>query len=285
MRSSDQRYFQVRRTKREANPHLEVADALAMAREDIKTAPVLYTLVRRSAPEFTHVMLACGRTANDFRRNFRRGPARHNVIPAKDIAPHAALLTEKLDGYTCIRLNREQYWNLKTRCGKVKPQDAVVHDPQGQWWSLLCYFMLRGPQADNLGLLTDLRGMAVRLFDPESKADIAKHVTKAIERHERWMARAIPAYPEKASEIYRRVFLSAQAALARWVELEWEAKGIPLLQAQIRVEMEKALVILEAYAAGGDVKRAALDPDTRGRHCSDATLRKRIAKFVDCRYV
>lgn len=124
-----------------------------MVRKDRSIAPVLYHLVRQSTAEYTHVMLACGRTSTDFRRNFRRGAARHNQIPASDIAPHAALLVDRFDGFTLFRLTKEQYWNLKERSGKVRPQDAVIHDPQGQWWSLLLHFSLSGPKAENVNLL------------------------------------------------------------------------------------------------------------------------------------
>ena len=285
-RSSDQRYFQARRTKRKPNLFPEIADAISMAKQNPSMAPIVYHLARASSVEFTHIMLACGRTAHDFRRNFRRGSAGHNTIPATDLVPYDDLRPAKLDGYVCFRLTREQYWNVKTRAGKVRIQDAVVHDPQGQWWSLLLHYMLKGPSVEHLGLLIDFQKWKVKLLDPEREEDCLKLYTKLSERHERYLASAEPDFPEREAEVSGKLIDVHLEALQKWVALLDEAKGLDKLVPQIRLEIEKSLVVIEAFVTGGDVQKAALDPDTSGRHCSLSALTKRLAKcasFFDAR--
>lgn len=281
MRSSDQRYFQVRRTKREVNLWDELGPAIAGAKRDGEMNPALSALLERSAEEYTHVLLACGRTASDFRRNYRRGCARHNIIEAREIAPLDSLLEARLDGYHVLRLTREQHWNVRNRFGKLRPQDQLVHDPQGRIWKGLIASSIAGPSADRIDTLGDLRGQRVSLFSLNNPFDLVELLRKEMERRLRGMAtRVDEKYPELSP------IKSRNLALRRYVKIKklrgYEPDGIETFsRADVRKRLEEHLVVVEAYVEGRDVRAAYCDPDTSQRHCSEARLFARLSRVED----
>lgn len=281
MRSSDQRYFQVRRTKREANLYPEIAALLSDARRVGEVTSALEEAVQLSAQEFTHILLACGRTANDFRRNFRRGCANHNIVTAAEIAPYEALLSERLDGYVCYRLSKEQHWNVRERFGKLRPQDVLIHDPQGGLWTRLIEGRIAGPDLERLGILSDLRERGEALFDLDDALDLSTLLLKELERRFRsYAAGASDAMPEFTDVGLRNAAVREYVKIKRL--LTWEPDYETMFsKADVRERLEQCLVVVEAYVDGGDVRAALFDPDTSKRHCSEARLFARLSHVED----
>jgi hypothetical protein len=281
MRSSDQRYYHVRRTKREVNLYPEVDAAFTAARRDSSAIPELDHLIERSAREFSHVLLACGRTANDFRRSFRRGCARHNIIKASEIAPYEALLPEKLDGFVCLRLSKEQSWNVKERWGKLQPQDCLVHDPQGVIWTRLAHGSIAGPDPERLGILTDLQDRCIRFGEIDTVEGLAHVVVKLLQRQLRSLAnKTSEHHPELTDTGYRNLAMEKFVAIRKLLTYEPDYM-ITHSKADVRKALEECLVCVEAYVEGGNVRAAYCDPDTSQRHCSEERLHARIARVED----
>ena len=281
MKSSDQRYFQVRRTKREANLHPEIGLALTKARSDPSGVDHLNQLIEQSAHEFSHILLACGRTATDFRRNYRRGSASHNIVEANKIAPHSALQPAKLDGFVCLRLSKEQTWNVKGRFGKLRPQDVLIHDPQGTIWKGLVAASLAGSRDRHVELLADLRQRPKTLIDWEDATDVSHLLVKELERQLRGLAHREDEDFPQLGEIGAR-----NLALRKYVKVKKLLTGEPdyistFTSVDVRVALEKCLVCVEAYVDGGNVRAAYCDPDTSQRHCSAARLTARISRVED----
>jgi hypothetical protein len=282
VRSSDARYFQVRRTKREVNLWDELGPAIAAAKRDGDMNPALSDMLERSAEEYTHVLLACGRTAHDFRRNFRRGCAAHNVVEAREIAPVDILLRVQLDGFKMLRLTREQHWNVKERMGKVRAQDALVHDPQGRVWKELIAASIAGASVDNIDIFDSLIEHRVKLVDWNSPFDQVDMLVKEMERR----LRAGASRPVTEENPEWSPIKAANIALRAYVAIKklrgYEPDGIHTFsRADVRKELEAQLVIVEAYVEGRNVRVAYCDPDTSGRHCSEARLFARLSRVED----
>jgi len=157
VRSSDQRYYHVQRTRREVEDFtVEIVRALRDARTEGKLDE-LDDVIERSACEYTSILLACGRTANDFRQSFRRGAAGFHVVTAAQVVPRELLLEERLDGYSLLRLSREQTRIVKAKSEKLYARDKLFHDPQGAVWAKIMRAMLSGLSEDHLDLLDDIR--------------------------------------------------------------------------------------------------------------------------------
>jgi len=268
MRSSDQRYFQVRRTKREANLYPEIATALADAKRDPAAIPALNSLIEQSAHEFSHILLASGRTATDFRRNYRRGCARHNMVAANDIAPHASLLVERLDGYQVMRLSKEQTANIKMRWVKLRTCDLLIHDPQGVLWARIIGASLSASNEDNLGLLGYLRDRGENLV-----ADKAVMGTQeAVDRAAKQLVRFVSSFGDNTPDWMEEWDAERQEREARFAwrranrMIREGAEWHQMNDAEFRLEIEKQIVIAEAFLDGGNVMAAYHDPDTSKRH-------------------
>ena len=280
MRSSDARYFQVRRTKRNVNLWDELAPVIAAARREGGLNSALLDLIERSAEEYTHVLLACGRTASDFRRNYRRGCAAHNIVEAREIAPHDALLAERLDGYQALRLTREQHWNVKNRFGKLRAQDQLFHDPQGRVWKELMAGAVAGPSGERVDILTALREEPVELFSLNDPFDLVELLGKEMERRLRGMATPTDEVPELSAIGARNLALREFVAIRKL--RTYEPDGITTFsRADARKRLEEHLVVVEAYVEGRNVRAAYADPDTSGRHCSEARLFARLSRVED----
>lgn len=169
MRSSDQRYYHVQRPKRTAEDFtVEIVKALQRARidGDIKG---LDDVLGRSASEYPVVLLACGRTANDFRRSFRRGVGGYHNIPFNNLAPLDLLVDERLDGYAAMRLSREQHANVKDKSEKLYERDRLISDPQGTTWTQLIHAHMAGQREEHIDLLLNLRDRG-RVLNEQDRA-------------------------------------------------------------------------------------------------------------------
>jgi len=157
VRSSDQRYFHVQRTKR---PTEQYGDQIVHARQTARTTGTteqLDAVIRESAVEHPVVLLACGRTANDFRRQFRRGTPAYHGVAANDVAPIDLLRDEKLDGYVVMRLTREQHRAVRDKAEKLYGRDRLLSDPQGAIWTQVVHASLAGEREEHIDLLANLR--------------------------------------------------------------------------------------------------------------------------------
>lgn len=278
MRSSDQRYHEVRRVKRDVPQYsVQLVKALRDARLDVDAMPALERVVRDSAQEFTHLLLCTGITATDFRRNFRHGSAGYHVITGVQLAGRAALLGENLDGFSVLRMSKDQTWNVKQRWAKLRRADVLIHDPQGAHWYKLLAAMLDGQRDENVGLLADLRDRGVSLVAENAitgTQDAVEHAARNLVRH-------IRSWAENPPETMK--WDDAYAARGAWTGLNerlrmgssWYKHETP---EDHRVEIEKALVVCEAFLDGKDVREAFYDPDTSGRHCSASRLAARIER-------
>jgi hypothetical protein len=278
-KSSDQRYFQARRPKRDTS-HIErwgqsFVTTLRDVRSDTSQFPRLEMLVRESAAEFSQLLLACGRTSHDFRRNFRRGAANWNVIVANDLAAMDDLRRERLDGFSIIRLSREQAQAVKAKWRKLRDQDYLFHDPQGSAWTLLLRSHVLG-QRDGLELVMGLRTgkqLALKRFQSAEQAKYAWFRERDLEHRrlssEQWEWRYDTEQEDEASICF-------SMALADY-QLKWR-KPTREPQAKIRARMEHNLLVAEAFVDGADMSKAIFDPfpDTSGRHCSEKRLRERF---------
>lgn len=169
MRSSDQRYYDVQRPKRTAEDFtVEIVKALQRARieGDIEG---LDDVLRRSASEYPVVLLACGRTANDFRRSFRRGVGGYHSIAFNNLAPLELLVDERLDGYAAMRLSREQHRNVKDKAEKLYERDRLIDDPQGAIWTQLIHAHNAGHKEEHIDLLLNLRDRG-RVLNEQDRA-------------------------------------------------------------------------------------------------------------------
>ncbi|WP_293984906.1 hypothetical protein [Sphingobium sp.] len=114
-------------------------------------------IIRESAAEYPAILLACGRTANDFRRAFRRGAAGYHNISANNLAPMELLRDEALDGYAVMRLTREQTTTVKGKAEKLFARDRLIDDPSGAIWLEVIHAHLAGEREAHLDLLLNLR--------------------------------------------------------------------------------------------------------------------------------
>ncbi len=157
MRSSDQRYYHVQRTKRAGEQYgAHIVAALQLARSEGQTEQ-LNAVIHDSAVEHPVVLLACGRTATDFRRQFRRGTPGYHCIAANDVAPIDLLRDEKLDGYVAMRLTREQHRAVRDKAEKLYGRDRLLSDPQGAIWKELVSASIAGQREEHIDLLANLR--------------------------------------------------------------------------------------------------------------------------------
>jgi len=303
-KSSDQRYFQVRRTKRHVDSHDGIIDAIRSARLSDEAWPALESAVAASASEFTHVMLACGRTSTDFRCNVLRGCADHNLIKASEIEPYDNLLAAKLDGYSLLRLSQEQHWNVKQRWAKLREQDVIIHDSQGSIWIKALRAAIDGPKFNQNVVLLDIQADGQRLVakrngdqqavdqllasaahkqlsaiadDLNHYAPAIERITKELERGFRGEANATRLVPEfsdvAAWNIALRKLKDAYDLHRAYLD---DANAE--IRVGLRIEIEKRLVVAEAYVAGDDIRAAIFDPDTSNRHGRDASLKNRIER-------
>lgn len=169
MKSSDQRYFHVQRTKRDAQ---DFTREIVIALRDARTAGKLDALdvvIRESAIEYPTILMCCGRTANDFRRSFRRGPAGYHNVTANNLCPVELLRDEALDGYALIRLTREQARTIKDKAEKLYKRDRIIDDLQGAVWVEVMRAHLTGQSEEHLELLLDLRDRG-RVANPNDRA-------------------------------------------------------------------------------------------------------------------
>ena len=272
MKSSDQRYFQVRRPKSQINRYVELAKALRDARHDPLKVIEVDKLVAASTTDFTHVMLVCGRTAKDFRRNFRRGCAEFNTVTAVQLVPYETLLKAELDGYSLLRLTKEQHWNVKQRWGKLREQDALLHDPQGAFWTRVLRALLDGRHDGHLSILTDIRDKGQRLVQARlgtsSEADKDRYV-REFGRAQRKRRDEVMS-PEECYDNARRVWVElndylSQAGTPQYLRISHNGRHSKISRAEWRLCVERCLLELEAVAVG-DFRRVFFNPDTSSRH-------------------
>lgn len=174
MRSSDQRYYHVQRTKREVQDFTKaIVIALRDARLEGKI-DALDAIVRDSACEYRTILICCGRTANDFRRAFRRGPAGYHNVQANNLAPVDLLRDEALDGYSIIRLTREQARTVKDKAYKLYQRDRIIDDPQGAIWAKVMRATLTGQLEEHMDLLLNLRDRG-RILNAADRSDYHLH--------------------------------------------------------------------------------------------------------------
>lgn len=279
MRSSDQRYFHVQRVKRDVTAvsecQAEIVLALRVARQDPSALENLANLIRASAAEFSHLLLACGRTATDFRRNFRRGPAAHNIIYANDLADMASLQVARLDGFAVIRLSKEQARTVKAKWRKLRDQDHLVHDPQGQVWTALMSASLSG-DCSGLDHLAGLRA-GEQLALARLRGD--KEAAYAWFRERDLRERANVHNPDfiEPDHIELEAMQCFSWALNEY-QMEWRKPGAWENPGAVRKRIECNLVVAEAFAAGKGFAAAYGAPDTSGRHCSERRLRQRLQR-------
>ncbi len=176
MRSSDKRYYHVQRPKRSAQDYtVDIVKALRDARLTGERGG-LEAVIRDSAVEYPAILLACGITANDFRRSFRRGSAGYHNVQANNLADIEALRAERLDGYSVMRLTREQHKSVKDKSEKLRAGDRLISDPQGKLWMEVLVCMLAGQQDDHIDVLEGLRGQG-RVMGDRSGYDIGPSPT------------------------------------------------------------------------------------------------------------
>lgn len=280
MRTSDARYRAVQRTKRDPFDYVPLVKALRDARLDPHNLNGLDAVVKRSAGEFTHVLLATGMTANDFRRNFRVGSNGANLIPVNSMAGHDALTAQKLDGYVVMRLSREQTKNVKLRWAKLRDQDRLLHDPQGSvWMGLLTCWINATSETETIARLNDLRDKGERLT---AKADVVGQ--DAVDRSARELLRYIasPVYWATVDWDDKKIEEEARSS-ARYARriyregCEWHGGVVDTW----RKKIEEQLVVAEAFIAGDDVKAASFNPDTSKRHSTEAQLVARLDRVLE----
>ncbi|WP_242152624.1 hypothetical protein [Sphingomonas sp. BAUL-RG-20F-R05-02] len=235
--------------------------------------------MKQSASEYTHILLATGVTATDFRRNFRRGSPAHHMIPVSALVSTPPLRAERLDGFKAMRLSKEQVWNVKQRWAKLRKLDVLIHDPQGRFWARLQECALDGVENEHLGVLCDLRERGEALVE----AQAVPGTEEAVERASRELVRHIRSWSDVAPNDL--IFNERKQAIgaynrARRIQKSGQAM-FATSAAEVRVELEKALVVAEAYVDGTSVRAAYYDPDTSGRHCSVARLDARLVRVQD----
>ena len=283
MRTSDARYLAVQRRKRPPYDYVPLVQALREARSDPRDLSGLDEIVRDSASEFTHVLLATGKTAYDFRQNFRHGAHGANLIECNILAGMDALRAEKLDGFVVIRLSKEQTKNVKLRWAKLRDQDRLLHDPQGTTWMGLmrCWLNAVG-EAGVIERLVALREQGEQLT---AKAAISGS-QEGLERASKELLRYVRSadYVEKLDwdeakihQIGRDSFFSARRIYREGFRLN-PPNGHKSVDCWRR-EIEESLVVAEAYLNGGDVKTATADPDTSKRHSTIAQLQARFDRI------
>ncbi|KKI21967.1 hypothetical protein [Sphingomonas sp. Ag1] len=276
MRSSDQRYRHVQRKKRETQQWELASRDLAFALRDVRRNEgdfsAVEAAIKAGAAEFNHVLLASGRTATDFRRNFRVGSPNWHIVNANAICPIGLLQRERLDGFVLMRLSREQAKNVKLRWAKLRDQDRLLHDPQGAHWSEIVGCHVDGERDEHLAVLTGLREagvnvLAVQLAKGEAEREFHEYKTT----NRPWVRPFVSRYEDEAEDEASCCFSMALAGY----ELQWRKNGGPS-QAKVRAAIEHNLVVAEAFAAGQGFEQAYYAPDTSNRRCSDAKLKERI---------
>ncbi|WP_454883985.1 hypothetical protein [Sphingomonas oryzagri] len=277
MKTSDARYRHVQRTKRDPFDYVDLVKAMRVARLDPRELEPLEQAVRDSTREFTHVLLATGQTANDFRRNFRVGANGVNILRANDLVAHDALQAEKLDGYVVMRISREQHKNLKLRWAKLRNQDRLYHDPQGTLWMSLMRGWAKAIGEDEiLRELIHLRDSGVQL----TRADEDDH-QKRLERASKELVRfaVSQAFIDDMDWDEAKIHKEGRDSFfgARVVFREGAERYVSVDEWRKRIE--ERLVVSEAYVDGECVKAAWANPDTSKRHSTTAQLQARFDRI------
>lgn len=281
MRSSDQRYRHVQRYKRDPHEWEQWSKALVLALRDVRLGEgdfqAVEAAIRGGAQEFNHLLLATGRTATDFARNYRRGSPNWHTIRANDLCPQAALKGERLDGFVVMRLSREQAKNVKLRSAKLNSGDILLHDPQGTFWTRVVGCWLDGSRNEHVGVLCDLRD---RGESPTAAMHEAGNPFYRAAKERQRLVRA-KAYLESDPEWFDDEQRMARHAFRMaWFAL-FEPWRFSMAPGKRRKLLEERLVVAEAYGGQGNTRVAFYDPDTSGRHCSGTTLRKRIDRVAE----
>lgn len=297
MRSSDQRYRQVQRAKRDRKPWELASRKLAIALRAVRAGDgdfsAVEAAIRAGASEFNHVLLACGRTATDFRRNYRVGSPNWHIVNANAICPLSLLQRERLDGFVVMRLSREQAKNVKLRWAKLREQDILIHDPQGTHWAEIVGCLVDGERDEHLAVLTGLRergaslvrenmARSVELRDQRQHKELVRFATTPdalFADQERWSADKCR---EKAMICW---FVAKKLAREGFKDVAGVAVFSPRVKyhnsvAEWRLELERNLVVAEAFADGGDVLQASFAPDTSKRHTAHAHRIERVERLV-----
>ena len=283
MRSSDQRYHAVQRTKRDSRNWEQWSTKLVAALRDARLGGSFEPLeqaIRGGAAEFSHILLACGRTATDFRRNYRVGSPNWHTVWANEICPLDTLATERLDGFAIMRLSREQAKNVKLRWTKLRRQDLLIHDPQGTHWIKAMGCWIDGNRDEHLGTLLDLRDRGVSLVDENTAKGSETALERASKEFVRFVGQLSTTTPDWFDWTDERSAKEAGIAQTQVkLRLQRGAEWYGVSAAEHRLEIEKALVVCEAHAGGGDVRAAVYDPNTTQRHCSASRLAYRLKRL------
>ena len=285
LRSSDQRYRHVQRTKRDTQAWEVASRDLDFALRAVRTGEGDFSAVeeaiRAGAAEFSHILLACGRTATDFRRNYRRGSPNWHIVNTNAICPVETLQRERLDGYVLMRLSREQTKNVKLRWAKLREQDRLIHDPQGALWAEVMGCHIDGERDEHLDMLLALRERGRGLVD-DNQAISEEHrearADKELDRFFRLYAQGFDAVASDGKTTPPEV-IRETASWRYGIAHRIYSTGSYLTKvtpAEARLELEKSLVVAEAFLASGQIDQAIWDPDTSQRHCSAARLRERM---------
>lgn len=286
MRSSDQRYFHVQRQKRDSREWEQWSKALILALRDVRTGQGDFAAVeaacRGGAAEWSHVLIATGRTANDFRRNFRLGSPNEHRVAVNDLAEVSDLQAVGLDGFSVLRLSKEQAKNVKLRWAKLHERDSLLHDPQGAHWSAVLGMWIDGQRAEHIEALRGLYGAGIRLVTQ----NMAESEEQKNQRVEKELARFMRSFADGGSD---RMEIPMEW---RRDTVEWHVDRLQERYAQLdavsdserpelRRLIENNLCIIEAFIATGSYDEAMYSTDYSGRHCSAAQLRARVIAAVD----
>lgn len=277
MKSSDQRYHHVQRQKRDRREWEQVSRDLVRALRDVRTGEGEFAVVedacRRGAAEFSHILLACGRTNTDFRRNYRVGSPNWHTIAVNQICPVELSRQERLDGFSIMRLSREQTKNVKFRWAKLAAQDVLVHDPQGVLWAEALGCWIDGKRKEHLSFIASLRDSGIPLLRENLSRGDEQKAYFEFKTNRRPIVRPFEArYPDEAEHEASCCFSMVLADHA----VLWRKSVTSEAQAKIRTRIEHNLVVAEAFMAGQGFAEAWSAPDTSQRHCSEARLKQRI---------
>lgn len=295
MRSSDQRYFHVQRQKRDSREWEQWSKALILALRDVRTGQGDFAAVeaacRGAAAEWSHVLIATGRTANDFRRNFRLGSPNEHRVAVNDLAELSDLRAIGLDGFSALRLSKEQAKNVKLRWAKLHERDSLLHDPQGAHWSAILGMWIDGQRAEHIEALRGLYGAGNRLVTHYSQKDAEAEKARSNKEWERFV-RTLPADVEAAKRIERerpgirlRSKIMSQSDHYEFVEKHLRSaealfkrysKAVADERPDLRKKIEISICVVEQYIETGEYDEALFNPKTDGRHCADSRLLSRL---------
>jgi hypothetical protein len=279
VRSSDQRYFHVQRQKRDSREWEQWSKALILALRDVRTGQGDFAAVeaacRGGAAEWSHVLIATGRTANDFRRNFRLGSPNEHRVAVNDLAELSDLRAIGLDGFSVLRLSKEQAKNVKLRWAKLHERDALLHDPQGAHWSAILGMWIDGQRVEHIEALRGLYGAGNRLV----MHNLAKglEAETQLENKNRTRPSSKPFVERYEQDAEEEAMICLSLALGAYSEL-WRKDGAGT--GRTRDMIERNLLVVEAYAAGENIGEAFWNPDTSSRHGSEKQLRDRLDRMM-----